>query len=320
MEGFQTISSEFDKAYNEIVSWKKNIFTLPRGKVARDFLTELTRIIKLFTCNTKWKPLALKLLHVFVPIMLQKPSLKSKAATNAKYLRERLAMWEKGELNQIMKQCREIQRNIKISKNNTAEQRYKAFCRHMFEGKVAKALRFIDHDEDATVGMLPCTPEVLQKLKEKHPPARKSDQQAMKDITTSEPDGVIFESIDTELIIKCAGSISGAGGPTQIDADIWKHLICSRFNKKQSEELASAVADLAKILCTANIAGDYTSELLAGRLIPLDKRGGGLRPIGIGEVLCRIIAKSVLSVLRLDIRETRKSEKQENKFYAILQY
>ena len=302
LNGHQEISDRLDKTYCEIVSWQKNLFMLPRGKAARDFLTELTRLINLFTFDTKWKPLALKFVHVFIPIMLQKPSPRSKAANNAKYLKDRLQMWEKGEIDKLMSQCREIQNNLKKSKNQTADQRYKAFCRFMFEGKVAKAMRFIDHDEESANGALACTPEVLEKLKEKHPHSRKTHPSALLSITSPAPESVIFEEIDTELIMKSARSVSGAGGPTQIDADIWKHLICSKFNKKQSEELASSIAELAKILCINNVPASHTSELLAGRLIPLDKRGGGIRPIGIGEVLRRIIAKSVASVLRCNIQ------------------
>ena len=41
---------------------------------------------------------------------------------------------------------------------------------------------------------------------------------------------------------------------------------------------------------------------MACRLIPLDKNPG-IRPIGIGEVPRRIIAKSVLRVVREDIQE-----------------
>ena len=235
--------------------------------------------------------------------MLQKPSPKSKAATNAKHLKDRLEMWGKGEIDKLMSQCREIQNHMKKSKCQTADQRHKAFCRFMFEGKVAKAMRFIDHDDEASNGALACSPEVLEKLKEKHPSSRETIPSAKLNISSPSPEAVIFEAIDTELIMKSAKSVSGAGGPTQVDADIWKHLICSKFNKKQSEELASSIAELAKILCVESIPASHTSEFLAGRLIPLDKKGGGIRPIGIGEVLRRIIAKSVSSVLRHNIQK-----------------
>ena len=45
------------------------------------------------------------------------------------------------------------------------------------------------------------------------------------------------------------------------------------------------------------------SEVLAGRLIPLDKGGGGIRPIGIGEVLRRVISKAVTSSLKREIQD-----------------
>ena len=163
-------------------------------------------------------------------------------------------------------------------------------------------MRFVDNDEEATNGVLACTPEILEKLKDKHPPAKETYPFAKLPITSSPAEVVIFEAIDSELIMKSARSVSGAGGPTLVDADIWKHMICSKFNKKQSEELASSIATLAKILCVESVHSSHTSELLAGRLIPLDKKGGGIRPIGIGEVLRRIIAKSVSSVLRNDIQ------------------
>ena len=86
LSGHKQISDCLNTAYMEIVSWQKNLFTLPRGKAARNFLSELSRLITLFTCDTKWKPYALKMVHIFIPIMLQKPSVRSKAAINLLYV------------------------------------------------------------------------------------------------------------------------------------------------------------------------------------------------------------------------------------------
>ena len=88
--GEDTILSAIQTAYHEITSWEKNIFSLPRGKASTDFIKELTRIINLFVCKTRWERLALPLLHVFMPIMLQKPSKKSKAKDDLKFLSSRL--------------------------------------------------------------------------------------------------------------------------------------------------------------------------------------------------------------------------------------
>ena len=47
---------------------------------------------------------------------------------------------------------------------------------------------------------------------------------------------------------------------------------------------------------------DDLSAFIACRLIPLNK-SPGVRPIGVGEVPRRIIAKAVLSLFRLDIQD-----------------
>ena len=64
----------------------------------------------------------------------------------------------------------------------------------------------------------------------------------------------------------------------------------------------SRIKPYVQVLGCRKVCSIELIELLAGRLIPLDKKGGGIRPIGIGEVLRRIIAKSVSSVLRDDIQ------------------
>ena len=70
LDGECNISSAVKSAYQKVITWKKNIFSLPRGKCGSDFLKELTRLLCLFVDKTKWERLALPLVHIFVPIML----------------------------------------------------------------------------------------------------------------------------------------------------------------------------------------------------------------------------------------------------------
>ena len=92
-----------------------------------------------------------------------------------------------------------------------------------------------------------------------------------------------------------------------MDADIWKHLICSKAYGNHSKNLAEAIACLACRLCTEEIHFDSLREFTACHLIPLDKGSDisgnpGVRPIGIGEVLRRIVGKSVMAVLKTDVQ------------------
>ena len=59
---------------------------------------------------------------------------------------------------------------------------------------------------------------------------------------------------------------------------------------------------LARRLCTEFVDPEGLSAFLGCRLIALDKNPG-VRPIGIGEIPQRIIAKAVLSVIGGDIQE-----------------
>jgi len=91
-----------------------------------------------------------------------------------------------------------------------------------------------------------------------------------------------------------------------LDADSWKQFLCSRAYGKLPLQLAEAIAGLAKRLCSEQIHPDLLTEFTSCRLIPLDKGADkdgmpGIRPIGIGEVLRRIVGKSV-KVFKSDIQ------------------
>ena len=301
MTGLKEIKASVDRLYLEIIAWQKNMFLLPRGNVGKEFISELTRLINLFNRKTVWSDIALSLAHIFIPLMLQKPSIKSKAKNNAKYLAKRLEWWKNGNLELLLNECNEVQ--IRLSKNagQDAESKRKAFCRLMLQGKISKALKYVDNSTDATLGVHAVNNEIISTLMEKHPDPGTVTEEALLPEVPEPPEEVIFEPIDAEKVIRATRRVNGSGGPSQVDADAWKHLLCSKFYKTQSENLAQAIADLTKILCTEKVNAESVKELYAGRLIPLDKGNGGVRPICIGEVLRRIISKSVTSTLKEDI-------------------
>ena len=306
LESEETIHTKVKSAYKEIITWKKNLFFLPRGKSGTDFLKELTRLIYLFVDKTKWQRIALSLVHIFVPLMLQKPCQRSKARDHAKYLALRLDMWKNGELDKLISEGKEIQKRMLKKKQHANESNTRAFCRLMFAGKVKQATKFID-SADCVKGVHKITSEVKQALTAKHPKAEGCSPDALLAITKPLPNPVIFEQITPELIQRCSKFLTGSGGPTLIDADSWKHFLCSRAYGKHTYHLAEAVSGLAKRLCSEKIHADSLQELSACRLIPLDKgpdKDGnpGIRPIGIGEVLRRIIGKAVMSILKLDVQ------------------
>ena len=121
--------------------------------------------------------------------------------------------------------------------------------------------------------------------------------------TTTEPPivhPVVFEAIDATSIKRAALHTDGAAGPSGIDARGWRRL-CASF-QSASDDLCHSLALLARRLCTEFVCPEGLMALVACWLIALDKKPG-VRPIGIGDLPQRIIAKAVLSVISGDIQE-----------------
>ena len=70
------------------------------------------------------------------------------------------------------------------------------------------------------------------------------------------------------------------------------HLLSSRKYKVENRELRTQIAILARKLATETLDPLTLEAYVSCRLIPLDKNPG-VRPIGVGEVLCRIVGKCI---------------------------
>ena len=127
---FSVFSSKNIKIqFRRITKWKKNVFMLPRGKAGTDLIQELIRLICLIVNDTKWSRIGLPLVHIFLPLVLQKPSSNSKAKENAKYLQARLKLWSEGKIDDLLNEGKEIQRRLKIKSKKRTENREQNFCR-----------------------------------------------------------------------------------------------------------------------------------------------------------------------------------------------
>ena len=92
---------------------------------------------------------------------------------------------------------------------------------------------------------------------------------------------------------------SGFAGPSGLDADGWRRSLMSRNFGTSGENLRKTIGDMTKRLRQDNTV-KYLEAFLACKLIPLDEQSG-VRPIGIGEVLRRVIGKIVMKLLKKDV-------------------
>ena len=79
-------------------------------------------------------------------------------------------------------------------------------------------------------------------------------------------------------------------------------MICSKAYGKYSESLAEEIAVFARRLCVEDIPHDILDMFWGCRLVPLMKEDDGVRPVGIGETLRRIIGKCVIKAVGNDVQ------------------
>ena len=100
------------------------------------------------------------------------------------------------------------------------------------------------------------------------------------------------------MIREAALRTKGAGGPSNVDANGFHIILASKSFKKSGSNLCDALATLTRRLCTEYIDPATIEPILASSLILLDKVNGEVRPVGMGEVIRRIIGKYVTKVMK----------------------
>ena len=111
--------------------------------------------------------------------------------------------------------------------------------------------------------------------------------------------------IDGDLIQSMTAKTKGSSGPSQMDANMWHRILLLKSFGDRSTDLSKAIAKITTMMCTERCDKKNGSDMeafLSCTLVPLNKNPG-VRPIGIGEVLRRIVGKSVTTVLKKDIQD-----------------
>jgi len=304
------IASTINEAYNEVISWRPNLFLVPTGDTGNDFIAEVTRLCNAFGGKSALESCALTMVITIIPLLLQKPSKKSKTAKHVEYLKDRLVLWKNGDIKGLIKEGKAIQDKISfdLKKNagrkkgpKEAEVTLKVFTKLMLLGKVSQAVNWISN-RNKGCGVHSVTPEIVATLADKHPDAMEASLDALLRGPMYKVEPVIYESIDSDTIYRVALNSSGSGGPSGANSDCWKRMLCSKQFKSRSDNLCDAVAKVARRLCSEHVNPDFLKAYNASRLIPLDKNPG-VRPIGVGEMLRRLVGKAVTRQFKDNITE-----------------
>ena len=196
------------------------------------------------------------------------------------------------DFTSLIRQARTIQ--SQVNKKRSCKKKpdtARVFANLMFEEKVSAAIRMLC-DEDNR-GVLELSEEKKAELMKKHPPPAPIKCDSLLCGPLFQIDEIYFSKIDSEMIARSAKMTRGSAGPTQTDADFFRHILTPRiFNiegKKLREKLA---ANFARRFATRIYNSEAIDSYVNCRLIPLNKCPG-VRPIGVGETFRRIIGKTI---------------------------
>ena len=216
-------------------------------------------------------------------------------------------MWLSGDLTALLEEGCSIQRGLTCPCiSNDSGNVSLSFSKLMLQGRVCAALRLLsDHEHgfplqlDKMVG----SKSVMEIMLDKHPCGCPLDPSAVAPPVSSafDPHPVYFDRITGSLIHSIDLHVDGAAGPSNLDAHGWHH-ICSSYHGA-SADICNALASLDRCLCTDYVDPAGLTAFTACRLIALDICPG-VQPIGVGEVVRRIIGKAILSVIGVEIQQS----------------
>lgn len=299
--------SLLDQVYDEIVHWRRNIFSLPTGRSGKMFVMELSRLFNAYYPGSSLEGVALKAAMTLPILILQKPFAKSKSSDHVHCIERRMKLWLCGDLSALLVEGRSIQRGLTSPRASSDPNNVSfTFSKLMLQGKVRAALRLLsDHENghplqlDQMVG----SKSVRDTLLDKHPPGCPLDPRGVVPPVSGafDPHPVYFDRITGLLIRSIALHVDGAAGPSNLDAHGWRR-ICTSFHGA-SADICNALAGLARRLCTEYVDPAGLTAFTACRLIALDKHPG-VRPIGVGEVIRRIVGKAILSIVGVEIQQS----------------
>ena len=126
-----TFISELGTAYNEIVHWRMNSFNIQRGKAGKTFTNELACL---------FLAVALKAATVLPILTLQKPSRKSKPKDHNACLERRMKLWEKGDINELVREGRAIQSRLPKHQSQLQQQQLARSFARLREGPSCSAV------------------------------------------------------------------------------------------------------------------------------------------------------------------------------------
>ena len=96
-------------AYSEVVHWRRNVFSVPSGKAGKAFVSEMAWLFQSYAEGSPLESIAITAAMILPPLLLQKPTPKSKARDHVRCLECRLQCWRDGDIESLLSEGKTIQ-------------------------------------------------------------------------------------------------------------------------------------------------------------------------------------------------------------------
>ena len=164
---------------------------------------------------------------------------------------------------------------------------------HVAAGQLSKAAAALISDPPVEV-----TEDVIKEMRDKHPGARRAEEQQQGDLRPVDPAGAVQVGIDDVLkAIRSfpKGSAPGTNGLRP------QHLIDAMCHGTR-HELLRQITNVVNKLLQGQVPNDIKPWLCGARLAALPKPQGDLRPVACGDTLRRITGKAAFAEAGDEIR------------------
>uniref|UniRef100_A0A146KS76 Uncharacterized protein n=1 Tax=Lygus hesperus TaxID=30085 RepID=A0A146KS76_LYGHE len=299
----------WETRWRSLIRLRGKQYTLPQGNVGRQFVSLLTDEINAVASGNGSSERIL----VLCASGLQRDRLITSGPDIRRLLQRRMDWWQHEQFDALVQEAQRCDQKLKSkpkiptrihsvnAQTHDDAHNTRIFTRLMAEGRLRDATRWATgrsgggalHPRDQA-GNGRTVHEVLNS---KHPPQVTPCPETY--LRTELPTLLEVDITDNH-IEKAAHRLRGSAGPSGTDARQWRDMLL-RYGA-HSRRLREAVAALTRRLANGVVEWSTIRALLARRAVALDKQPG-IRPIGVGEVLQRICAKTMAMVTGGDLQE-----------------
>ena len=125
-------------------------------------------------------------------------------------------------------------------KARTVDDISKVFAKLVFQGKLSAAMKLLD--SESSTGLLNLTLEFLEGLKEKHPEVADIADESLLYGPIDYISPGVFDLIEDKMIFNATTKTKGSAGPSGMDAELYRRILCSKNFKAEGKVLREEIA------------------------------------------------------------------------------